>query len=80
VAVPVTLNITSVNDIPVANNDTLNATEDTPITFTGLLLNDADADSGAILAIGSIVTNPLHGVAVLTGTNLIDYMPNPNFC
>jgi VCBS repeat-containing protein len=80
VAVPVTLNITSVNDIPVANNDTLNATEDTPITFTGLLLNDTDADSGAILAIGSIVTNPLHGVAVLTGTNLIDYMPNPNFC
>jgi Bacterial Ig domain len=78
--VAVTLNITSVNDTPVANNDTVNAVEDTPITLTGLLLNDTDADTGAILAIGSIVTSPLQGTAVLTGTNLIDYTPNPNFC
>src|SRR5258706_8477456 len=30
----VTVNVAAVNDAPVANGDTLSATEDTPVTFT----------------------------------------------
>ena len=42
----VTVNVAAVNDAPVANADTLAATEDTPVTYTAaqLLGNDTDVD------------------------------------
>ena len=50
-----TVNVTAVNDAPVAINDTLAATEDTPVTYTAaqLLGNDTDVD-GNTLSIASV--------------------------
>ncbi|MCQ4349154.1 Ig-like domain-containing protein [Pseudomonas stutzeri] len=41
-----TLTVTPVNDAPLANDDSLAATEDTPVTFSAadLLGNDSDVD------------------------------------
>ena len=60
-----TVNVAAVNDAPVANNDTLAATEDTAVTYTAaqLLGNDTDAD-GNPLAIAA-VTSGTGGTAVL---------------
>ena len=42
-----TVNVAPVNDAPVAVDDTLAATEDTPVTYTAaqLLGNDTDVDA-----------------------------------
>jgi large repetitive protein len=79
-AVSVVLNVTSVNDLPVANNDTLTGAEDTVSLINTLLLNDTDVDSGSILSISGISTSPLHGTAVLSWSNLIEYTPTLDFC
>jgi hypothetical protein len=48
----VTVNVASVNDIPIAVDDTLAAVEDTPITFSAasLLANDSDVESPLTIA------------------------------
>jgi hypothetical protein len=59
----VALTITSVNDAPVAVNDTYTLTEDSILTVTlpisGLLANDTDVELDALTAV--LDTNPLHG-------------------
>ncbi|MCQ4349119.1 Ig-like domain-containing protein [Pseudomonas stutzeri] len=53
----VTVNVAPVNDAPVANDDSLAATEDTPVTFAAadLLGNDSDVD-GDSLSIASVTS------------------------
>jgi len=48
----VTVNVTPVNDLPIANDDTLTAPEDTAITFNvaDLLVNDFDAEGPVTIA------------------------------
>ena len=75
----VTLNVTAVNDAPVAVNDTVASTdEDTPATISqaSLLLNDLDAD-GNTLSIAS-VQGAIGGTVSLSGANII-FTPTPNF-
>jgi hypothetical protein len=48
--------LTCVNDAPMANNDTVNATEDTPLQIT-VLSNDTEVDVGDTLTI--LITTPL---------------------
>ncbi|MCQ4349166.1 Ig-like domain-containing protein [Pseudomonas stutzeri] len=52
-----TLTVTPVNDAPLANDDSLAATEDTPVTFAAadLLGNDSDVD-GDSLSIASVTS------------------------
>ena len=75
----VTVNVGAVNDAPVAVNDTLATTEDTPITYTAsqLLNNDSDAD-GNQLTIAS-VTSGTGGTAVLNSDGTVTFTPNANF-
>ena len=75
----VTVNVAAVNDTPVANPDTLSATEDTPITYTAaqLLGNDTDAD-GNTLSIAS-VTSGTGGTVVLNGNGTVTFTPSANF-
>src|SRR4029079_980418 len=75
----VTVNVAAVNDAPVANNDTLAATENTPVTYTAaqLLGNDTDAD-GNTLAIAS-VTSGSGGSVVLNGDGTVTFTPASNF-
>ena len=75
----VTVAVAAVNDAPVANNDSLAATEDTAVIYTAaqLLGNDTDAD-GNTLTIAS-VTSGIGGTAVLNGDGTVTFTPNANF-
>ena len=74
-----TVNVAAVNDAPVAINDTLAATEDTPVTYTAaqLLGNDTDVD-GDTLTIAS-VTSGTGGTAVLNANGTVTFTPDANF-
>ena len=69
--------MTAVNDAPVANADTLAATEDTAVTYTAaqLLGNDTDVD-GDTLTIAS-VTSGTGGTAVLNANGTVTFTPAP---
>jgi len=73
------INVAAVNDAPVANNDVLATSEDTPVTYTAaqLLVNDTDADGNA-LSIAS-VTSGNGGTAVLNSDGTVSFTPNANF-
>ncbi|MHA6640168.1 VCBS domain-containing protein [Stutzerimonas frequens] len=75
----ITVTIHGVDYAPVAVNDTLTATEDTPITYAAnqLLGNDSDHD-GDSLTIAS-VTSATGGTAVLNSDGTITFTPAPNF-
>ncbi|WP_339412241.1 tandem-95 repeat protein [Pseudomonas sp. EA_35y_Pfl2_R5] len=75
----VTVNVAPGNDAPVAVNDSLIASEDTPITYTAndLLGNDSDVD-GDPLTIAS-VTSGNGGTAVLNPDGTVTFTPNANF-
>ena len=62
----VSLNITAVNDLPVAVNDTASMIVNTPIQIN-VLANDTDPDGAADLANALIVTQPAAGATVTGG-------------
>jgi hypothetical protein len=69
----VTINIAAVNDVPVASDQSVTATEDTP---KGITLTASDVDGDGLTF--SIVTNPSHGN--LTGTPpSVTYNPDANY-
>src|SRR4029079_15666259 len=70
-----------VNEAPVANADTLSATEDTQVTYAAaqLLGNGTHVDTPhSALSIVS-VTNGTGGTAVLNGDGTVTFTPNANF-
>ncbi len=78
----VTVTITGVNNLPVANDDSLTVSEHaglTPISAQ-LLINDHDPDAGEsdTLIISAINTNGTHG-AVALSAGAISYNPNNGF-
>ncbi|HVK07200.1 MAG TPA: Ig-like domain-containing protein, partial [Gemmataceae bacterium] len=75
-----TINVRPVNDPPVGNPDSLNATEDTTLSIlvTALTGNDTDAD-GDTLSIGNF-TQPAHGTLTRAVTfNGLIYVPHANY-
>ncbi|MFC7433531.1 tandem-95 repeat protein, partial [Hydrogenophaga bisanensis] len=74
-----TITVNGANDHPLANEDTLGATEDTPVTFSAsdLLSNDTDVDSTG-LTIQS-VTSGTGGTVVLNGDGTVTFTPTANF-
>ena len=78
----VTITITAVNDAPVATNDAAyTVAEDVVLTVpvaTGVLANDVDVDTGAVLTAVK-VTNPLHGAVVLNADGSFTYTPTANY-
>ncbi|WP_313305939.1 retention module-containing protein [Stutzerimonas balearica] len=75
----VTVTITGTNDAPIAVSDSLNATENTPVTYAAsqLLANDGDVDNAA-LTIAS-VTSGTGGTAVLNADGSVTFTPDANF-
>ncbi|WP_162946654.1 Ig-like domain-containing protein [Chitinophaga barathri] len=75
----VTINVTGVNDFPLATNDFYNVNEDQPLTVTapGLLFNDTDLDGNTLTA--TVVTPPANGTLTLNSDGSFTYTPNANF-
>ncbi|MHC4434392.1 MAG: cadherin-like domain-containing protein, partial [Planctomycetota bacterium] len=76
----VVIDITPVNDAPVANDDSYNATEDTPLTIEApsILGNDSDVD-GDDLSV-SDYTQPGNGTLEQNPDGSFTYTPDENFC
>ena len=75
----INVDVTPVNDAPVAVDDTIATNEDTPITVTEASLtgNDTDIDGGPLDI--TAVSNSTNGLAVLNGDGTITFTPAPNF-
>ncbi|MAT98453.1 MAG: hypothetical protein CL608_15015 [Anaerolineaceae bacterium] len=74
----VTIEVTEVNDAPIALDDNETIEEDSETVQINVLDNDSDADTGDTLVITAIGTTDNGGTAVLNN-NQIDYTPAPNF-
>ena len=74
-----TVNITDVNETPVAVDDVISTNEDTPLVISeaGLLANDSDADSDPLAVTSS--TQPTSGTLVNNGDGTLTYTPVANF-
>ncbi|RLF42398.1 MAG: hypothetical protein DRN12_00290, partial [Thermoplasmata archaeon] len=76
----VNISIISVNDPPVANNDSYTTQENTPLNINasiGVLSNDTDIEGDNLTAI--LITNPTNGSVILNGNGSFTYTPNLNF-
>ncbi len=76
----VTLNVSGINDGPLAANDEYTTDEDSPLTIdtaAGLLANDSDPDSSSLIA--TMVSGPVHGVVTLNEDGSFSYTPAANF-
>ncbi|WP_460709872.1 Ig-like domain-containing protein [Nocardioides dilutus] len=74
----VTVDVTCVNDAPVANDDSRTVAEDSgPTTFVTLLTNDTDVESDPITITGA--SDPANGSTSFTA-NDVTYTPDADFC
>ena len=72
----VTITVNSVNDIPVAQNDTATTKEGKPININ-VLGNDSDSDGDSLTITN--VTQPNHGTATINADGTVTYTPNNNW-
>ncbi|MEF8843520.1 MAG: Ig-like domain-containing protein, partial [Haloarculaceae archaeon] len=75
-----TVTVNGENDAPVANDDTVSATEDTPATYGPADLvdpNDTDVDGDSLEI--TAVNNATNGTIVLNGDGTVTFTPAPEF-
>ncbi len=78
-----TLHVLPVNDTPVAKSDTINFTEDTPLSITTsqLLSNDTDIDNDqAALVFDALLSTTSHGNLINNGDGTLSYSPEQDYC
>ncbi len=76
----VAITINSVNDAPVANNDSYNVNEDNTLTVSsaaGVLSNDTDVENSTLTA--AVVASTQQGSLTLNSNGSFVYTPNANF-
>src|SRR5205814_15795 len=75
----VSISITSVNDAPVAVDDSYTTAEDTALNVgaPGVLANDSDVDGDALSAI--LVSQPTHGTLTMNTNGSLSYLPTTNY-
>ncbi|MCK7554402.1 cadherin-like domain-containing protein [Chitinophaga sedimenti] len=75
----VTINITPVNDKPLAIDDAYNTAEDIPLTVAapGLITNDSDPDNDALTV--SVIAQPAHGTLSFNANGSFVYTPAANY-
>jgi hypothetical protein len=72
------ITVTTVNDPPVAMNDSAIIREDSTAIVV-VLANDHDPDGDSTLGSPSVLTGPSHGTATVDTAGNIVYVPNPNY-
>ena len=72
----VIINVTPVNDPPIATNDNVTVAEDSGPNTINVQNNDSDPDGNSFTT--SILSGPSHGTATTNG-NTITYTPNSNY-
>ncbi len=80
----VSIMVSSVNDPPVANDDTATTREDTPVVTIDVLANDTDVDNiGRYLYLDTFsvtaVSQGTNGSVTINPDNTLSYKPNENF-
>ncbi len=72
------VNVTAVNDAPVAADDALATAEDTPLTIAQatLIANDTDVDGHPLTVVA--VYSPVNGTVALVGGDVV-FTPAPNY-
>lgn len=75
----VTVTITGLNDAPVAVADTLNATENTPLTLPNSALTGNDTDVDVETLRPAVVLPPANGTLTLHPNGTFTYTPNAGF-
>jgi CSLREA domain-containing protein len=68
----------TVNAPPVANDDSADTPEDTPVTID-VALNDTDVDGNLNPASITVISGPVNGTVTSNGDGTFTYTPNPNF-
>ncbi len=71
------IEVTAVNDAPVAEADSATTTEDTPVEIA-VVANDSDVDGDA-LSVDAVTVAPANGSAEVSGNGTVTYTPNENF-
>ena len=75
----VTINVTPVNDAPVAHNDNATTPEDTPVVIN-IPNNDTDVDGNLDLTSVTITNGPTNGTVTIDPvTGEVTYTPNPDY-
>lgn len=74
----ITVTPSAVNLPPVANNDTANTLQDTPVQIP-VTNNDADPDNALAQLTATITNPPNSGTAVVGANNMVTYTPNAGF-
>ena len=73
------VNVTAVDDNPVANTDNETIAEDAALTNFNVSANDTDVDGDLNPASVGILSGPSNGTATVDGVGGINYTPNTNF-
>jgi len=73
----VNVSVASVNDVPVANPDTANATEDQPLTNIDVLSNDSDVENDPLSIVGTPMAE--HGTVTVNPDGTLNYTPDPDY-
>jgi hypothetical protein len=74
----VSITVTSVNDAPVAADDTATTDEDTAVTID-VLTNDTDVEDGKPGGAVTVTSGPSHGSATVKADRTITYAPTLNY-
>jgi gliding motility-associated-like protein len=74
-----TINVSPVNDPPVAANDNVSGLEDSQINGASLLLNDSDIDGNPLTVTVAPLVAPNNGTLILNANGTYTYTPNLNY-
>lgn len=75
----VTINVTPVNDAPLAIVDIVTTTEDTPLIGFSLVANDSDPDGNQLAISTTPVATTSNGTLTIFANGTFNYTPNANF-